>query len=135
MTPTHAILKDSADQPRVLIADDAAVARIFVTGILEVYGYRVDAVDEGRSAVEAAEAVAYDAIVLDLNMPVMDGFEAAAAIRARDADVALFALTSGEFENDWPKCQAAGMDAWLSKPFDIEQFERERRRICRPVVI
>ncbi|MDV2987588.1 UNVERIFIED_CONTAM: ATP-binding protein [Methylobacteriaceae bacterium AG10] len=113
---------------RVLLADDSAVNREVATEALGRFGIRdVVCVEDGRAAVEAAAAARFDLVLMDGSMPVLDGFSAAAAIRAREARdgaervpiVALTAHVVGDGAESW---QAAGMDGMLAKPFTLAQL-------------
>ena len=105
---------------RVLAAEDNAVNKKLIARLLEKAGCRADIVGDGAQAVEAAARVRYDVILMDCQMPVMDGFEATAAIRAAEADtgrhVPIIALTASAMASDRERCLAAGMDDHLSKP-------------------
>ncbi|CAO4194757.1 ATP-binding protein [Methylorubrum extorquens] len=113
---------------RVLLADDSAVNREVAAEALGRFGvYDVVCVEDGAAAVEAAAAHRFDLVLMDGSMPVLDGFSAAAAIRAREARdgavrvpiVALTAHVVGDGAESW---QAAGMDGMLAKPFTLAQL-------------
>jgi PAS domain S-box-containing protein len=112
--------RSSGAPARVLLAEDNAVNRRLVVAILEKHGHTVQSVDDGRKAIEAAAAGAYDVILMDLQMPEVDGFAATAAIRKAEAGgnrhVPIVALTAHALKGDREACLAAGMDAYLSKP-------------------
>ena len=123
---------------RVLAADDNAVNKRLITRLLEKAGYVADAVDNGREAVEAVTRADYDAVLMDCQMPVMDGFEATSVIRAaesgRSRRVPIIALTASAMASDRERCLAAGMDDYLTKPIKpTELAEILARWIPRPV--
>jgi two-component system, sensor histidine kinase and response regulator len=91
--------------------------------MLSSAGYRVDSVLDGAAAVEAASAKRYDAILMDCQMPELNGYEATAAIRAYDGDdrhTPIIAMTAGARREDRERCIAEGMDGYLAKPVSKE---------------
>jgi CheY-like chemotaxis protein len=105
---------------RVLLAEDNLVNRRLVTAILQKHGHTVDTVEDGRTAVEAVRTGQYDVVLMDLQMPEMDGLEATTAIRSAEMGsgrhLPIIALTAHAMKGDREACLAAGMDAYLSKP-------------------
>ena len=107
------------DVGRLLLAEDNPVNTKVAVAMLATAGYVVDTVANGALAVEAAAARPYDAILMDCQMPELNGFEAAAAIRAQEpagARTPIIALTAGARREDRDRCLAAGMDSYLAKP-------------------
>ena len=119
--------------PRILLVEDNAVNREVAVGMLESLGCAAISVENGRLAIEAADTAAYDAVLMDCQMPVMDGLTATAQIRRREqqsgaARVPIIALTANAMEGDRERCLAAGMDDFLSKPFTQQQLATLLRR-------
>ena len=114
-----------ADRPlAVLLAEDGPVNQLLVKRLLEKAGHTVTVVDTGAQAVEAVARTHYDVVLMDIQMPGMDGFEATASIRAREVNgrhrVPVIALTAHAMEGDRERCLAAGMDGYISKPIRPE---------------
>lgn len=115
-----------ADGPRsgsVLLAEDDPVNQKIVLRLLEKMGLEADAVFDGQRAFEAATGKKYDLVLMDLQMPKMDGLEATAAIRFKEGSschTPILALTANAMPGDRERCLAAGMDDYLSKPVSLE---------------
>lgn len=113
----------------VLLVEDNPVNREVASGMLEFLGCRVDLAEDGRQAVEAVTAHRYDLILMDCQMPDMDGFAATNAIRRRERraeqgdHIPIIALTANAMEGDRERCLASGMDDYLSKPFSQADLE------------
>jgi CheY-like chemotaxis protein len=112
---------------RVLLAEDNPVNQRLQSRLLEKLGHRVTVVENGRQAVAAAESDEFDLIVMDVQMPEMDGLEAASIIRGRqkskERKVPILALTAHAAAEDRERCRVAGMDGYLSKPVRIAELE------------
>ncbi len=106
---------------RLLLVEDNDVNRNMETRMLQKLGYDVDAVANGADALEVLEKVEYDAVLLDVQMPVMDGFTTAREIRARGrADLPIIAITAHAFATDRERCLVAGMSDYLAKPVTLK---------------
>jgi two-component system, sensor histidine kinase and response regulator len=118
--------------PRVLVAEDTSVNQLVARRMFEILGCRVDVVGNGREAVAALELIPYDVVMMDVQMPEMDGFEATAAIRRHETatrtHTPIIAMTANALEGDQERCQAAGMDDYVSKPVRLQELEVVVRR-------
>ncbi len=116
---------------KILLAEDELDLREVVTAYLEYQGYHVTAVTNGAQAVEKAAADAYDAIVMDIMMPVMDGIAAMRAIRAAGNTVPAIFLTAKSQVADRVEGLDAGADDYLTKPFAMEELHARLRALYR----
>jgi two-component system sensor histidine kinase/response regulator len=118
-------------EPSVLIVEDNAVNRMVAEAMLSELGCRLTLAGNGLEALELAREQVFDAVLMDCQMPVMDGFEALKALRegqhegtvlATPSTVPVIALTANAFSGDAERCYAAGFDDYLSKPYNREQL-------------
>jgi CheY-like chemotaxis protein len=112
---------------KVLLAEDNAVNQMLATRILEKLDHHVTVVGNGREAVSKAQASRFDLIIMDVQMPEMDGLEATAAIREWEKTtgkhIPILAMTAHAMKGDRERCLAAGMDGYVSKPIRIADLE------------
>jgi CheY-like chemotaxis protein len=118
----------------VLVAEDNAVNQTLAVRMLERLGHTASVVGNGREAIDALERGAFDLVLMDLQMPEMDGFAATAVIRERErvngAHVIVVALTAHAVDGARERCLAARMDGYLTKPLRAEDLARELDRVA-----
>jgi CheY-like chemotaxis protein len=124
--PLAARIDSDEPRARILVVEDNPVNLKVALGLLRNLGYPSDAATSGREAIEAARRHPYELVFMDCQMPEMDGFEAARAIRELDPSRAIrvVALTANASAADRERCLASGMDDFLSKPIDRSQLDR-----------
>jgi signal transduction histidine kinase/DNA-binding response OmpR family regulator len=110
---------------RILLAEDNPINQMVVEAIIETLGYQLDIAENGADAVKALCEQDYDLVIMDCQMPVMDGYAATARIRAagsgvRNPSIPVIALTANAMESDRRQCREAGMDDYLAKPVTPE---------------
>ena len=126
-------VKTKAEKPlRILLAEDNAVNRILAVRILGKRGHSVEVAGNGREALERLARVRFDLLLTDMQMPEMDGFETAAAIREQErrtgGHLPIIAMTAMAMKGDRERCLQVGMDGYVSKPMQpselLETIER-----------
>ncbi len=127
--------QDTVEQPdvqlptlRILLAEDSLVNQKLAVGLLEKSGHCVDVVTDGCSAVAAVRDKEYDLVLMDVQMPEMDGLEAARVIRLEERysgkHVPIVAMTAHAMKGDKERCLAAGMDGYVAKPIRAAEMFR-----------
>ncbi|MGI8809399.1 MAG: BREX system ATP-binding domain-containing protein [Acidimicrobiales bacterium] len=112
---------------RVLVVEDNATNQMVASGLLSRLGYDVEIVSDGRQAVAAVASSDYATVLMDCNMPVMDGYAATAAIRRQEAagaHIPIVAMTASAMVGDRERCLAAGMDDYVPKPVSLGELDR-----------
>jgi two-component system, sensor histidine kinase and response regulator len=117
----------SSSSARLLLVEDNEVNRRIALRQLEKLGYRAECATNGREALERVANEAFDAILMDCQMPVMDGFEATRVVRKRErltgTHVPIIAMTANALDRDRDECLAAGMDDYIAKPVELKQLQ------------
>lgn len=109
---------------RVLLAEDKKLNQIVAAGTLRKLGYEIEIVDGGTAAVEICRHERFDAVLMDVMMPDMDGYETMRQIRRAEAfrKLPIIAITAKAMKGDREKCIAAGATEYISKPVDTDQL-------------
>ena len=114
---------------RILLMEDNPMNRMVVTTMLEKMGHTVTSAENGRIGIDLLKKERFDLVLLDLHMPVLDGYRTAAAIRSGNADqrnrtIPLIALTAAATQEDLDRCTATGINDYLIKPFHLNDLQR-----------
>ena len=118
---------DGDGKARILVVEDNAVSQLLVRRLLERHGYRVDVAGNGIEALEALASMPYDTVLMDGQMPEMDGYEAVVHIRdqnsrVRDHSVPVIAMTANAMQGDRERCLGVGMDDYVPKPIQQQDL-------------
>jgi two-component system sensor histidine kinase/response regulator len=123
---TRHTLRESRNRLRILLVEDNAVNQLVALRLLEKYGHTVSVAANGRKALEELEKESYDLILMDVQMPEMNGWEATRAIREKEKGterhIQIVAMTAHAMKGDEERCLAAGMDAYLTKPIRTQEL-------------
>lgn len=123
----YSVAESERRKPHVLLVEDNLINQKFGLKVLEKMGCRVDVADNGLEAIKALGKVAYDLVLMDVQMPEMDGLEATRRVRSPASsvlkrDVPIIAMTAGAMKGDREKCFEAGMDDYISKPVQTKEL-------------
>ena len=123
---TRHTLRETRHRASILLAEDNAVNQTLAVRLLEKRGYAVSVVGDGQAALAALEKESFDLVLMDIQMPGMDGFEATAKIREKEKlsgeHIPIIAMTAHALKGDQERCVAAGMDGYVSKPIRISEL-------------
>jgi signal transduction histidine kinase/CheY-like chemotaxis protein/HPt (histidine-containing phosphotransfer) domain-containing protein len=122
--------KASLDGMRILLVDDSETNRKLISLFLTRSGAMVEMAENGALALHAAEKTPFDAVLMDMQMPVMDGYTATARLRESGFQGPIIALTAHAMKGDREKCAAAGCSGYLSKPVNMDELVRTVRQSC-----
>ena len=110
----------------LLLVEDNILNQKLIFLNLAKFGFSIDVAINGKEAVVKLNGIYYDLVLMDLRMPVMDGFEATRKIRSCEntkiSKIPIIGLTANTYDADREKCLATGMDEYMTKPFDLEEF-------------
>jgi CheY-like chemotaxis protein len=126
---------ERAQRGTVLVAEDDEINQLVVVAMLAALGYEADVAGNGRIALQMAAAHDYDAVLMDCQMPDLDGYAATAELRRREVGprrTPIIALTAGARPEDRERCLAAGMDGHLAKPLTLAALAEALGRWVRP---
>ncbi|MDG2385756.1 MAG: ATP-binding protein [Pirellulaceae bacterium] len=123
---TSSFISETAKPMRILLVEDSEVSQMFADGLLSMQGHDVKIVSDGRSAVEAVKATEFDLVLMDIELPEMDGYDAAREIRRWEqpstSRLPIVAMTAHRDSRRHSDPSTSDMDAWLTKPVDAEQL-------------
>jgi two-component system, sensor histidine kinase and response regulator len=130
---TRHTLRENRHRLRILLAEDNVVNQTLAVRLLEKRGHQVTVAGNGRAALVALENEAFDVVLMDVQMPEMDGFEATAAIRAKEGvsggHIPIIAMTAHTMKGDQERCRLIGMDGYVSKPIRTSELFSEVERL------
>jgi len=135
VTITSQISQEQIQKYRILLAEDNLINQMVAKRLLEKQGHTITTALDGKEALETLKKRSFDLVLMDIQMPGMDGFETTAAIRQREREakdsthVPIIAMTAHVMKGDREKCMEAGMDGYISKPIDPELMMKTINRV------
>ena len=130
---TRHSLRERRNRFRVLVVDDSPTGRALVIRGLEAVGHETAAAATGREALDAMRSAEFDVVLMDMEMPEMDGIEATKAIRASGSDIPIVGVSAHAFNTDRQTCLDAGMNDHIVKPFRLESLQMAMERLVSRV--
>jgi CheY-like chemotaxis protein len=131
---TRHSIRESRRHLRVLLAEDNTVNQMLAVRLLQRRGHTVTVAGNGKEALAALEKQPFDIILMDVQMPEMDGLQTTAAIRASETEtgkhIPIIAITAHAMLGDKERCLDAGMDAYVSKPLQVEDLFDAIQKLC-----
>lgn len=131
--PEELIQHEEAKLPlRILLAEDNVINQLLINKVLSDWNFNAETVENGKEAIDLIEQEHFDLILMDMQMPVMDGYEAIRKIREMDngkSNIPIISLTAHAADSEIRKCLAAGANAYISKPFDQKELYQTIQRL------
>ncbi|USW93706.1 response regulator [Pseudomonas proteolytica] len=121
-------------QLRILVAEDNPVNQAIIQEQLEALGCTVTLADNGEQAMHLWQPQAFDLVLTDVNMPLMNGYELARTLREHDPQLPIIGVTANAMREEGMRCLAVGMNAWLVKPLSLQTLRAQLIKLCRPTV-
>lgn len=119
-------------QLHILVAEDNPINQAILKEQLETLGCSVVAANNGEQALQAWQPKLFDLVLTDVNMPVLNGYELAGALRARDPALPIIGVTANAMREEGERCLEVGMDAWLVKPLSLQTLRAQLIKLCSP---
>ncbi|MCX6675213.1 MAG: response regulator [Methanothrix sp.] len=130
--PQKGVIRERSKPLRILLAEDNLINQKVALKMLKKLGYSADLAANGLEVMQALERKTYDLILMDIQMPVMDGFEAAKRIRKQwPIGPRIVAITAYALKGDRERCIQAGMDDYISKPIQLDELRSVLESCCQ----
>lgn len=136
MAPGEAV---RVQRPHVLLAEDNAINQRVAARLLEKHGFTVETAEDGQAAVEAWQRGRFDLVLMDIQMPILDGYQATAKIRELERQAGIrtpiLALTANAMPEDRARCLKAGMDGYIAKPIQGRELIAAVTNLLPPLTL
>jgi two-component system capsular synthesis sensor histidine kinase RcsC len=129
---TPAVLHNTNLQLHVLVAEDNPINQAILKEQLEALGCSVVVSSNGEQALNLWQPETYDLVITDVNMPIMNGYELAKALRQHCVRLPIIGVTANAMREEGQRCLAVGMNAWIVKPLNLQTLRAQLIRLCRP---